>query len=162
MIVTRIRQIKVVFGKPSYLHFWFVEQRCKIHVPVVLQNKRPTLKLGKSYHQTEADTSKGAIVMLDILGKVEFVHHNRDDGDHSGIDSGHMPSGIATFACPGHNMVGGGQAQCLNLKMVSHGGMDLSSHLIWGGSRGEEVLHGVECPHPCLGHWQLQDVGRVR
>ena len=149
MIVIRIRQIKVVIGKPSYLHCWFVEQRCKIHVPVVFQNKRP-------------GTSQGAIVMLYILSKVEFVHHNRDDGDHPGVDCRHMPSGIATFACPGHNMVGGGQAQCLNLKMVSHGGMDLSSHLIWGGSRGEEVLHGVECPHPCLGHWQLQDVGRLR
>lgn len=95
--------------QPSYLHFWFVEQHGKIHVPVVLQNKRPTLTLGKSY-EAQAGTSKGAIVMLDILGKVEFVHHNRDDGHHPGIDSCHMPGGIATLACPGHNMVGWSQA----------------------------------------------------
>ena len=117
------RQIKVVnrsavvIDQPSYLHFWFVEQHCKIHVPVVLQNKRPTLTLGKSC-EAQAGTSKGAIVMLDILGKVEFVHHNWDNGNHPGVDSCHMPSGIATFACPGHYMVGWSQAQCLNLEMV--------------------------------------------
>ena len=75
--------------------------------------------LGKSY-QAEAGTSKGAIVMLDILCKVEFVHHNWDDGDHPGINSRHMPSGIATFACPSHYMVGRSQAECLNLKTVWH------------------------------------------
>ena len=56
--------------------------------------------------------------MLDILCEVELVHHNWDDGDHPGIDCRHMPSGIATFACTGHNVVGGSEAKCLNLKIV--------------------------------------------
>ena len=58
--------------------------------------------------------------MLDIVGKVEFVHHDGDDGDHPGIDGGHMPGGITSLACPGHYVVGWSEAQCLDLKMVSH------------------------------------------
>ena len=58
--------------------------------------------------------------MLNIVGKVEFVHHDGDDGDHPGVDGGHMPGGITSLACPGHYVVGRSEAQCLDLKMGSH------------------------------------------
>ena len=60
-------------------------------------------------------TSKGAIVMLDVVEEVELVHDNGDDGHHSGVDSTHQPGGPTSLACPCHYVVGRRETQGLDL-----------------------------------------------
>ena len=56
-------------------------------------------------------TSKGAIVMLDVVEEVELVHDNGGDGHHSGVDSTHQPGGPTSLACTSHYVVGRRETQ---------------------------------------------------
>ena len=60
-------------------------------------------------------TSKGAVVMLDVVEEVELVHDNGDDGHHSGVDSTHQPGGPTSLARTSHNVVGRRETEGLDL-----------------------------------------------
>ena len=64
-------------------------------------------------------TSKGAIVMLDVVEEVELVHDNGDDGHHSGVDSTHQPGGPTSLACTSHYVVGRRKTEGLDLDKLS-------------------------------------------
>ena len=58
-------------------------------------------------------------MMLDILGKVEFVHDDGHHSDHPGVDCSHMPGGVTTLTCSGDYVVGGVQLESLNLNTMT-------------------------------------------
>ena len=58
-------------------------------------------------------------MMLDILGKVEFVHDDGHHSDHPGINGSHMPRGVTTLTRPGDYVVGGVQLESLNLNTMT-------------------------------------------
>ena len=60
-------------------------------------------------------TSKGAVVVLDVVEEVELVHDNGDDGHHSGVDSTHQPGGPTSLASTSHYVVGRRETQGLDL-----------------------------------------------
>ena len=64
-------------------------------------------------------TSKGAVVMLDVVEEVELVHDNGDDGHHSGVDSTHQPGGPTSLACTSHYVVGRRKTKGLDLDKLS-------------------------------------------
>ena len=58
-------------------------------------------------------------MMLDILGKVEFVHDDGHHSDHPGIDCSHMPGGVTTLTCSRDYVVGRVQLESLNLNTMT-------------------------------------------
>ena len=64
-------------------------------------------------------TSKGAIVMLDVVEEVELVHDNGDDGHHSGVDSTDQPGGPTSLARTSHYVVGRRKTEGLDLDKLS-------------------------------------------
>ena len=64
-------------------------------------------------------TSKGAIVMLDVVEEVELVHDNGDDCHHSGVDSTHQPGGPTSLASTCHYVVGRRETEGLDLDKLS-------------------------------------------
>ena len=58
-------------------------------------------------------------MMLDILGKVEFVHDDGHHSDHPGINGSHMPRGVTTLTRPGDYVVGRVQLESLNLNTMA-------------------------------------------
>ena len=65
-------------------------------------------------------------MMLDILGKVEFVHDDGHHSDHPGINGSHMPRGVTTLTRPGDYVVGRVQLESLNLNTLT-----ISVHHQW-------------------------------
>ena len=63
-------------------------------------------------------TSKGPEVVAGILGKVQRIEHDGDHADHPGVDCCHVPCGVTSLAGAGHYVVGGGEAEGLDLDKV--------------------------------------------
>ena len=148
---------------PFYLHFWFVEQHCEVHVPEVLQNKRPTFgervisRPGR--HLPGSDSDAGHC-------RQSWVRPSRWGRWRSPWDRRRPHARWNNLSCLPRPLCGGLEWGAVpgSENVVTHiAAVESESfYLLWGSRRGEKVFHCVESLHRRLGHRQLQDVSRVR
>mmetsp|Transcript_1384 Transcript_1384/g.3051 ORF Transcript_1384/g.3051 Transcript_1384/m.3051 type:complete len:394 (+) Transcript_1384:428-1609(+) len=93
--------------------------------------------------ERECPPSQVAIEMVDVVKKVQRIHHDRNHSNHALVHSCHGPSGPSAFACTGHDELGDR--------------VTFTDQAFLGG----KINGSIKGTNDCFRHWQAQQPVRL-